>query len=71
MDEYLHLERIVIHNLLHFIIPAAAAWIFTVTIWRKTFFIMILTMLVDLDHLLADSIFDSDRCGIGFHLLHS
>ena len=32
---------------------------------------MILTMLVDLDHLLADPIFDPDRCGIGFHSLHS
>ena len=32
---------------------------------------MILTMMVDLDHLLADPIFDPDRCGIGFHPLHS
>jgi len=28
-------------------------------------------MLVDLDHLLADPIFDPDRCSIGFHSLHS
>lgn len=27
-------------------------------------------MLVDLDHLLADPIFDPDRCSIGFHVLH-
>ncbi len=32
---------------------------------------MIATMLVDLDHLLADPIFDPGRCGIGFHPLHS
>lgn len=32
---------------------------------------MIATMLVDLDHLLADPIFDPNRCGIGFHPLHS
>lgn len=28
-------------------------------------------MLVDLDHLLATPIFDSNRCSIGFHPLHS
>lgn len=28
-------------------------------------------MLVDLDHLLADPIFDPNRCSIGFHPLHS
>lgn len=32
---------------------------------------MIATMLVDLDHLLADPIFDPNRCSVGFHLLHS
>ena len=31
---------------------------------------MILTMLVDIDHLLADPIYDPLRCSIGFHLLH-
>ncbi len=28
-------------------------------------------MLVDLDHLLADPLFDACRCSIGFHPLHS
>lgn len=32
---------------------------------------MLATMLVDLDHLLADSVFQSDRCSIGFHPLHT
>jgi len=32
--------------------------------------IMMLTMLVDLDHLLADPIYDPSRCSIGFHPLH-
>jgi hypothetical protein len=32
---------------------------------------MTLTMLVDLDHLLAHPIYDPNRCGIGFHPLHS
>jgi hypothetical protein len=28
-------------------------------------------MLVDLDHLLANPIFDPNRCGINYHPLHS
>ena len=30
-----------------------------------------LTMVVDLDHLLVDPVYDPQRCGIGFHPLHS
>ena len=32
---------------------------------------MLATMLVDLDHLLANPVFDPGRCSIGFHPLHS
>ena len=32
---------------------------------------MMSTMIVDLDHLLATPIFDSNRCSIGFHPFHS
>ncbi len=32
---------------------------------------MIATMLIDLDHLLANPIFDPNRCSINFHPLHS
>jgi len=28
-------------------------------------------MLVDLDHLLADPVYDPGRCSLGFHPLHS
>ena len=31
---------------------------------------MVATMLVDLDHLLAEPIYDPQRCSIGFHPLH-
>ncbi len=31
---------------------------------------MMATMLVDLDHLLANPIYDAGRCSIGFHPLH-
>ena len=32
---------------------------------------MLAAMIVDLDHLLADPIYDPNRCGLGFHPLHS
>jgi hypothetical protein len=40
-------------------------------IWKKAWLIMLATMLVDLDHLFANPIFDPTRCSIGFHPLHS
>lgn len=32
---------------------------------------MILTMLIDLDHLLANPMYDPNRCSIHFHPLHT
>lgn len=32
---------------------------------------MLATMVVDADHLLANPIYDPNRCGIGFHPLHT
>jgi hypothetical protein len=39
--------------------------------WRNVTLILIATMLVDIDHLLADPIYDPNRCSIGFHPLHT
>jgi hypothetical protein len=65
------LIRTLIHTFLHFLVPGLAArFAFRENRWKK-WFIMMATMLVDLDHLLASPIFDSNRCGIGFHPLHS
>ncbi len=38
--------------------------------WKIAYLVMMLTMLVDLDHLLANPIYDAGRCSIGFHPLH-
>ncbi len=67
----MELIRFSIHYGLHFIFPALIAWIFFKKHWKKAWFIMLATMLVDLDHLLAYPIFDTTRCSIGFHPLHS
>jgi Family of unknown function (DUF6122) len=60
-----------IHYGFHFIIPIFIAILFYKTEWKKVYFIFLATMLVDLDHLLANPIFDPNRCSIGFHFLHS
>lgn len=38
--------------------------------WRLAYGVMMATMLVDLDHLVANPIYDPSRCSIGFHPLH-
>jgi len=61
----------VIHLALHALLPLLVALLFFRQDWKRAWLIMLLTMLVDLDHLLADPIFDPGRCSIGFHPLHS
>lgn len=63
--------RPTLHLLLHFLIPAFAARYAFTEQRCKAWLIMVLTMLIDLDHLLADPIYDPNRCGVGFHPLHS
>lgn len=59
------------HYSLHFLFPGLIAWLFFRPDWKKAWLIMVATMLVDLDHLLAEPLFDPHRCSIGFHPLHS
>ncbi len=35
------------------------------------YMLLLSTMLIDIDHLLARPIFDPNRCSVGTHLLHS
>ncbi len=60
-----------IHYNLHFLFPGLISYIFFKKEWKKAWLVMIATMVVDLDHLLATPIFDPTRCSIGFHFLHS
>ena len=60
-----------LHLSLHFMIPGLTAILFFKKRWRLAWLIMILTMAVDLDHLLANPIYDPNRCSINFHPLHS
>jgi hypothetical protein len=60
-----------IHIALHFIVPLLVALAFYRSRWRNATVIMIATMIVDVDHLLADPIYDPNRCSIAFHPLHT
>lgn len=63
--------RTIIHYGMHFILPAIVAFYFYRSNFKIAWIIMILAFVIDLDHLLATPIFDSNRCSIGFHFLHS
>lgn len=60
-----------LHYGLHFLAPGLIAYFFFPQRWKFVWMLLLATMLVDLDHLLADPIFDPNRCSVGFHLLHS
>ena len=63
--------RTITHYGLHFIAPLLLAFFFRKDRRVKAYLIMLATMVVDADHLLADPIFDPNRMSIGFHPLHS
>jgi hypothetical protein len=63
--------QMMVHYFLHLVFPFGIAWIFFRKNWVKAGLIMALTIFVDLDHLLANPVFDPLRCSINFHPLHS
>ncbi|WMS86617.1 DUF6122 family protein [Pleionea litopenaei] len=64
-----------LHIFLHFLVPLIISYslrnsLFKFSQWWLVYILMMVTMLVDLDHLLADPIYDPGRCSINFHPLH-
>ena len=60
-----------IHYSLHFGFPLLFAFIFFRKNWKRVYVILLATILVDLDHLFANPIFEVNRCSINFHILHT
>ncbi|MFH2046285.1 MAG: DUF6122 family protein [Pseudomonadota bacterium] len=58
------------HIFLHFLVPAIIVGLFFRRDWKTAYFVMVSTILVDIDHLIASPVYDPWRCGIGFHPLH-
>jgi hypothetical protein len=63
--------RSIIHYGLHFGFPLLVVFLFFRKNGWRNVAILWATMLVDLDHLAANPVFDANRCSVGFHFLHS
>jgi hypothetical protein len=62
--------RSYIHLGLHILVPALVAATFYRDKFLRVWITMTATMLVDVDHLIAEPVYDPWRCSIGFHPLH-
>lgn len=60
-----------IHYGIHFIVPIAIGFLFFKDHKLKVILILLAAICIDLDHLLANPVFDPNRCSVGFHPLHS
>ncbi|AFU98561.1 DUF6122 family protein [Simiduia agarivorans] len=60
----------IVHLLLHILVPLALARLFARGQWLPVWGVMMATMLVDLDHLLATPLYDPERCSVTTHPLH-
>ena len=60
-----------LHIAAHLLVPLLVALIFFRPHWQSSYLIMLLGWVIDVDHLLADPIYDPLRCSVGFHPLHS
>ncbi|MDP5104797.1 MAG: DUF6122 family protein [Polaribacter sp.] len=63
--------KFIIHYSLHFLVPFLIAFFIFRKNWKTVYLIFLCSMLVDLDHLLANPIFEENRCSINFHPLHT
>lgn len=63
--------RFVLHYGIHFLVPIAIGFLFFKQNRLQVILILLSGLLIDIDHLIAEPIFDSSRCSIGFHPLHS
>ena len=64
------LLQLLLHYGGHWIAPFAFARLVATANWLRFGAVMLAANLIDLDHLLADPMFDPNRCSIGFHALH-
>ncbi len=62
--------QVAVHYFLHFGLPVLIAWLFFKSEWKWVSLLLLSTMLVDLDHVFANPMFQANRCSINFHPLH-
>ena len=71
METAIDVLRHIVHYGLHLLVPFLFGRLFWKENWWKAGLIMVATMIIDLDHLLASPVYDPDRCSLGFHPLHT
>ena len=62
---------VALHLAFHIALPGVISRFAFKKDWWKAWLIMVMTMVVDMDHILANPVYDPNRCSIGFHPLHS
>lgn len=66
--------RFLIHYGLHFVAPYFIATLYakhSIQEKYRVYILFLASMLVDLDHLVSDPVFDPHRLSVGHHFLHS
>ncbi|MFC4219699.1 DUF6122 family protein [Flagellimonas marina] len=63
--------RHLLHYGIHFLVPILIAFFFFKENRIKVVLILLMGIVIDVDHLWANPLFDPNRCSIGFHPLHS
>jgi len=63
--------RFFVHYGIHFLVPIAIGLFFFKDNRLKIVIILLAAILIDVDHLITNPIFDPNRCSISFHPLHS
>ena len=62
--------QLILHYGGHWVAPLLMARLTQGVHWLRFGAVMLAANLIDSDHLLADPMFDPNRCSIGFHPLH-
>jgi len=60
-----------LHYGIHFLVPFLIAFLFFKEKQWKVALILLGGIVLDIDHIFADPIFDANRCSVGFHPFHS
>jgi len=63
--------RFFLHYGIHFLVPITIGLVFFKKNQLKAILILLAGILIDIDHVLANPVFDPNRCSINFHPLHS
>ncbi len=63
--------NLLIHIISNLVLIAIISFFDKKTPFKKIFLLVILSNFIDLDHIVANPVYDPSRCSINFHPLHS